>query len=109
MSEKIPSKSIESGEKIHNEREIINIIESIIDSEYTVLRSLEDENGLYMLEVVTTDDSGDSLYTYIRAGTYSEASSKDTAIDVIFYSDGIPVGGRSIAKYRNGEWVKEVE
>lgn len=110
MREKIPNNSAESSEKIHNEREVLDIFESIIQGKYEILRGLEDENGLYILDVKTVDESGDIvMYTYIRAGKYPEGSSLETVIDVIFYSGDIPVGGHPITKYKNGEWVKEVE
>lgn len=109
MNENTPT--IESGPEKHpTEREVLNIFESLIQGEFVVERSLEDENGLYLLEVQTVDEAGDKvLYTYMRAGEYQEGSSADTAIAVIFYSDGIPVGGHAIQKYRDGAWVKESE
>lgn len=107
MNEKIPSSSVE---KIHNEREILNLLESIIQGEYEILRSLEDEDGLYILEVKTTDESGDTvMYSYIRAGKYPEGSSTETVIDVIFYDGDMQVGGHPITKYKEGKWVNEVE
>lgn len=98
-----------SLEKIHNEREVLNLFEEIIgNGEYEILRSLEDEQGLYMLEVQTTDESNDIvLYQYVRAGKHPEGSSAETAIDVVYYSGDMPVGGRAIKKFKDGEWVQE--
>lgn len=107
MSENIPTN--ENGvEKIPREREVLNIIEKIIGNDYEVLRNLEDEKGLYLLEVQTTDESGDLVqYNYQREGAYKEGKSLDTIIDVVFFSDGIPVGGHTVAKYKEGTWVEE--
>ncbi len=59
------------SEKIPNEREVLNVIESIIGPDFEILQSLEDENGLYILEVQAKDEMGDLVqYNYIRAGKY---------------------------------------
>ncbi len=103
MSEKIPA-----SENIPNEREVLNQIENIIGDNFEITRSLDDEAGLYLLEARSTDEAGDLVqYNYTRAGRYIEGFSSETAIDVVFFSDGIPVGGRTVSKYVNGEWVQE--
>ena len=91
-----------------NEREVLNIFEGIIGTDYEVLRSLDDEQGLYMLEVRVKGDDGDWIqYNYIKAGKYPEGSSSETVIDVIFFDGDMPAGGHPISKYVNGEWVQE--
>jgi hypothetical protein len=103
MSEKIPA-----SESIPNEREVLNQIERIIGDNFEITCSLEDEAGIYMLEVRTVDEAGDSVqYNYIRVGRYPEGSSSETVIDVVFFSGDVPVGGHVISKYVNGEWVQE--
>ena len=106
MNEDIPAN--EGGsEKIPNEREVLNLFEEIIDGDFEIYRSLEDEHGLYMFEVRGTDSDGDILqYNYIRAGAYPEGSSSSTVVDVIYFMGDIPCGGDCVARYENGQWVK---
>ncbi len=97
-----------SNDKFPNEREVLNQIESIVDSPFDFVDKFEDEQGLYMLEVYTKDEAGDTvLHTYMRAGSYTEGSSLESRIDVVYYSGDIPMGGHLVAKYQDGTWVKE--
>ena len=69
--------------------------------EFTVTRRMEDEKGLYLLEVeLSNADGGKTEYLYMRKGQYAEGgSAKETAIHVVFYdSDGMPDGGESAKK-----------
>jgi len=104
MNEKI--QSIENqAEKIPNEREVLNVFEDIIEGEFDIVRMLEDDEGLYMLDVKTLDQDGDMVqYIYTRAGSYKEGSSLETKIDVVFYNGEFPCGGHSVKKYTGGVW-----
>lgn len=107
MNEYTPSNE-RGAEKIPNEREVLNQLESIIGNDFEIVRSLEDERGLYLLEVDTKDAAGDLIkYSYHRAGEFKEATSKATAIDVLFYMGDIPFGGNTLATYVDGTWVPE--
>ena len=107
MNENIPTNE-NGAEQFPNEREVLNLFEEITGGDFEIVRSLEDENGLYILEVQRTDEAGDiEQYNYIREGKYPEASSRETVIDVVFLSDGIPVGGHPVKKYEGGVWVDE--
>ncbi len=71
-----------------------------------VLRTLEDERGIYLHEVVTVDEAGDaSVFSYRRAGTYQETSRSTTGIDVVYYvgpvEDGMAVGGDTLYDEEN--------
>ena len=104
MNEAIKS----SNEKIPNEREVLNQVESVVEGPFDFVEKFEDEEGLYKLDVYTKDEAGDTvLHTYMRAGNYGKGPRVETAIDVFFYSGDIPVGGHLVMKYENGEWVKE--
>jgi len=108
MSEYIPTNE-SRVEKILNEKEVLNVLEEIAGGDYEILRSLEDEDGLYMLEIRTVDENDEVLeYTYRRAGRYPETKSDSTVIDAVFYSGDMPVGGHVIRKYKEGSWVDEV-
>lgn len=105
MNEKNPSNE-KGQEAIPNEREVLNIIEGIIGSDFEIVKSLEDEQGLYLLEVKAVDEVGDPVqYNYMRAGKYLEGGSLETVIDVVFFVGDMPVGGRAVAKFDNGNWI----
>lgn len=108
MSEKIPTNE-NPAEKIHTEQEVLNIFERIIDADFEILRSLEDEKGIYILEAKAIDEAGDTtLYSYIRSGKYPEGSSSETVIDVIYFEDGVPAGGHPVTKYIDGKWTEQL-
>jgi hypothetical protein len=97
-----------ANEKILNTREVLNKLESLIDNNFELGRVLEDENGPYIIEARAKDEQGDEiLYSYTRAGKFPEGFSKETAIDVVNYSGGIPCGGDTLSIYKNGEWVNQ--
>lgn len=109
MSENIPTNE-DSAEKFPNEREVLNEFDEIIGGDYEIFRSHEDEEGIYILEVRTTDEMGDTVqYNYIRAGSYSEGSSTETVIDVVFFMGDVPCGGHAVKKYKEGVWVSDVD
>ncbi len=75
-------------------------------------RICEDEKGLYLIEVRSTVPDADGYFvelTYMREGTYTEGSSLQTRIDVVYYTtDGVAVGGRPVQIFKNGQW-KQVD
>lgn len=110
MSEKIPT--FESkNEKLPTEEEILSVFEELTEGkEFEEVRKREDENGIYLWEIKLTEadeDGGTTEYSYGRAGQYPENKSLETAIHIAFFdADGFPIGGHSVAKYVNGEWIK---
>lgn len=77
-----------------------------------VLRTLEDKDGVYLYETVVIDETGDAaLYSYRRAGNYSELRAENTVIDVAYYmgavEDGMCVGGDTLSNYdeTSGKWT----
>jgi hypothetical protein len=106
MNESI--RNIETGtERTPNEREVLNYLEGVVGKDFEIKRSLENEEGLYLLQVESTDEAGDLVvFTYQKAGKYKEGSSNETVIDVVYYMGEMPVGGDTIAKYHNGNWTK---
>ncbi len=108
-----PPKIEASPEHIPTPEEVRALFEKFIEGkEYTERRKLEDENGLYLLEVELPADAdgGHTEYSYIRKGDYKSqgkpgGSSAETVMNVTFFdSDGIPTGGNSVATLVNGEW-----
>ncbi len=76
-----------------------------------VVRTIEDEKGVYLHEVVTVDEKGDaSLFSYRRFGNYAESKTAVTHIDVAYYmgaiTDDMCVGGDILSTYdeSTGEW-----
>ena len=76
------------------------------------LRTLEDNNGVYLHEVVFIDEAGDAtLYSYRRAGDYAELRAANTVIDVAYYmgaiQDNICTGGDTLSNYDEqlGAWT----
>jgi hypothetical protein len=77
-----------------------------------VLRTCEDEKGVYLHEVVTMDDKGDaSLFSYRRSGNYQETKTANTLVDVAYFigpvEAGMCVGGDTLSNYdeNSGQWV----
>jgi hypothetical protein len=107
MSETIPQHP-ESHEHIPSREEIERLFSEIAEGrEYTTERIREDAQGIYLWEVSMQTNDGHEELSYVRSGIYPECRSLDTVIDKIFYdTDGIPVGGKNIIKYRNDAWEK---
>jgi hypothetical protein len=79
-----------------------------------ILRALEDERGVYLYEVVTTDNQGDaSVFSYRRAGDSQESKVANTLVDVAYFvgplEDDMPMGGTTLSNYdeMTGEWSDE--
>lgn len=77
-----------------------------------IVRTLEDENGVYLHEVVTVDNKGDaSLFSYRRSGNYQETKVANTVVDVAYFvgpiTDDMCVGGDTLSNYdeNSGEWA----
>lgn len=76
------------------------------------VRTLEDEKGVYLHEVVVADDKGGvSLFSYRRSGDHPETKAARTQIDVAYFvgpiDDGMCVGGNVLSCYDEaaGKWV----
>ncbi len=109
MSETGPSGYEGSREYIPSPEEVVSIVKEIIgEKEYKETRRREDEKGLYLLELTTTEEDGTtSEYTYMRAGKYKEGSALNSVINVVFYdADSFPVGGHNVADFIDGQWKK---
>jgi len=95
-------------EKILTKEEVLEIISRFAENIIPV-RELSDEQGLYLLEVsVPSEKVGEvTQYEYMRKGKFpNNNESLLTVIHVVYYENGIPVGGNDIANYNSetGEW-----
>jgi hypothetical protein len=105
-----PNKAEESPERILSSEEVLAAISEHAEG-YTLSRELSDEKGVYLREVeVAGDKEGEvTEYQYMRKGTHANHNESDqTAISVIYYQDGVPVGGQRIATFNDetGEWKR---
>lgn len=113
MSFENPTPAAEKEPKFLSLEEVKAKIEKLCGQENPeVIRTLEDEKGVYLHEVVTIDDKGDaSLFSYRRVGDYPESKTTNTLIDVAYFvgpvEDGMCVGGDTLSNYdeASGEWT----
>jgi hypothetical protein len=105
--EKEPNLSEAELEYIPTSEEIHSIFRELIGIEYKEVRKLEDEQGLYLLEVVIPGEKEgeETRYEYMRKGHYKEGASLSTEIHVAYYENSVPVGGTSAARYFDGKWI----
>jgi hypothetical protein len=102
MNENIPSNE-KGAEKFPNEREILNLFEEIIGTEFEVTRNIEDEDGLSALDVIAVGEDGEKVgYDYRR-----KDFAGGTVIDVVFYDGDMPCGGHPLKKFTEGVWIDE--
>ncbi len=102
-----PTNNFEKGpESIPTPEEVQSVFEQLIGEKgYEDVRKLEDEQGLYLWDIIVTGKDGDTEYLYMRKGRYSEGQASATAVHVTFFDEeGTPVGGESRAKYIEGKW-----
>lgn len=105
--EKGPNLSETESEHIPTSEEIHSVFQELIGKKYKEVRKLEDEQGLYLLEIVIPGEKEDeeTRYEYMRKGRYKEGASLSTEIHVVYYENGNAVGGTSAARYIDGKWV----
>lgn len=87
--------------------EVCSVFKELIGKEYKEVRKLEDEQGLYILEVVVPGEKEgeETGYEYMRKGQYREGASLSTEIHIVYYENGNAVGGTSAARYVDGKWI----
>ena len=96
----------EGQESIPTPEEVMSVFEQLIGAkEFKEVRKLEDEKGLYLWDITISEENGETEYSYMRQGHYSEGQASATAIHVTFFDkEGFPAGGYSVAKFVDGEW-----
>ncbi|MDP3953429.1 MAG: hypothetical protein Q8P99_01220 [bacterium] len=94
-------------EPVFTPEEVQELFEQLGVREFEDVRRLEDERGLYLWDIaIPGEDGGTEEYSYMRGGRYPEGQASITAIHKVFYDkDGTPIGGQSVAKYIEGEWI----
>jgi len=108
MSEKM--RLVESGvEKSPNEREVMQKVDSILEGRgYTVLKQVEDDEGLSRLDMASSDSDGQRLdISYTRDRVTTDGEKIPTIHQTLYYGD-MPVGAGTQYDYVGlGEW-KEI-
>ena len=106
MIEDEPNIYERGAESIPTPEEVRSVFEQLIEGkEHQEIRRLEDEQGLYLWDVVVSGEDGNTEYSYMRKGRYPQGEASSTAIHVTFFdAEGNPVGGHSVAKHVEGEW-----
>jgi len=102
-----PLNTFEEGpESIPTPEEVQSVFEQLIGEEgYEDVRKLEDEQGLFMWDIIVSGKDGDTEYSYKRKGENPLGQTPNFAIHVTFFDkDGIPTGGHSVAKLIEGNW-----
>ena len=113
MNFDIPTPAQEKEPHFPTLEEIKSKIEKLCGQENPeVIRTLEDEKGVYLHDVVTVDGKGDaSLFTYRRSGNFPETKAAMTQVDVAYFvgpiEDGMCVGGNVLSEYdeANRTWT----
>jgi hypothetical protein len=97
----------QAPERIPTLEEVFSIIKSLTEKETTEVRRLEDEDGVYLLEVTVPGDTENEVeeFGYMRKGNWgSKGKTTMTEIHLTYYTDGFPVGGKEVARFINDEW-----
>jgi len=103
-----PPKFEEKIEVVPTPEEVQSVFEQLLEGkEYTSRRQLEDEKGIYLWDIIVSQEDGGHIeYSYMRKGRYEEGGeASSTAIHITFYDEeGMPEGGTSVAKLIDGKW-----
>lgn len=101
------NEAIEEVERLPTEGEVMRKIEKYLgERAYIEVRSLEDEQGMYFLELESVDEAGDKMFVYYkRQGNFGpNMFSNQTVIEVTYTYDDMEVGGDTVARWEGGEW-----
>lgn len=96
-----------AAEHIPSREEIMDFLKQFIEGESKETRSKSDEKGLYFMEIEVAGKKPGEVteYSYKREGQFKEVQATVTTIEAINYEDGMPVGGKTIADFKEGKWV----
>jgi hypothetical protein len=94
------------SERIPTAEEVRGILRRMIGKEYAETKKLEDDKGLYRLDVKVPGEKENEIveYEYVRKAHNEVVGSTAIEIFVTYYKDGEPISGTSAARYVNGKW-----
>ena len=106
MNYENPPGSEQEQEHIPTPEEVHSVFKELTNKEYKETRRCEDEQGLYLLEVIVPGDEPEEEieYQYMRKGRYPEGESGSTEICVTYYENKKPISGTSAARCVDGKW-----
>lgn len=110
MNFNMPPQSAEKAvEHIHSKQEVQDLLKQFITGEFRELQSSEDQDGLYFFNVeVAGELPGETVeYVYIRKTADKNPSTAVTTLQVAFYEEGVPVGGKTIADFIDNAWINQ--
>ncbi len=94
-------------EHIPSRTEVLEQIGRLV-AKFDVIRELSDASGLYLLEVDTKgENKGEvTMFRYSRKGNYGGNICPLNEIQVVYFENDEPVGGRNVAFYdeASGQW-----
>jgi hypothetical protein len=97
-------------EQIPTKESVMEVIKGF-EENAVIVRELEDEKGLYLLEAnIKGEKPGEyTQYAFIREGIFKEGQSLETCIHVVFYEDDVACGGHNVAVFAPTAGVWEVQ
>ena len=107
MNEKQPIFEIKK-EHIPTSEEVLSVISKLTKKERIPDkgRELEDEDGLYLLEIIVPGNlpGEENEYAYMKKGVHPQGRTSQTCIYVTYCQDGIPISGDEVARLIDGKW-----
>lgn len=98
MGEGEPGNFEKGPEAIPTPEEVLSVFEKLLKGvEYETVRRLEDEQGLYLWDIIVSEEDGWTEYSYMRKGRYPEGQASATAVHILDLRG-------TVARWINGEW-----
>lgn len=75
-----------------------------------ILETFEDEKGIYLHEIAVVGIAGErAVFSYRRFGNFPKSKASNTLIDVVYYRNGVVIGGHTLTNYNEetGVWMDE--
>jgi predicted transcriptional regulator len=104
-----PKPGEQKNERVLSKQEVQKKFQEIIIEPFKELISRDDADGLFFLTVeVVGEIPGETIeYLYIRKTIAEDPCTAVTTIQKVFYEDGFPVGGTTVANFIDNAWVEE--
>ena len=104
-----PKQESKEAPRVLTKEQVLEAIGQHVEG-YVIERELSDAEGVHLLEArVAGEKPGEvTEYRYQRKGEFGRNQSAQTTIQVAYYENDIPVGGKTVANYNEaiGTWEK---
>ena len=106
MPERVSNRFESAPEHIPTPEEVYGVIRQLTNKETTEARKVEDEKGLFILDVTVPGEKEGELieYGYKRTRTDNKGRTIPSEIHISHYSGEDWMGGTSAARYEEGTW-----